>query len=221
MCSRKNVLLSRCAYVAIALFAIGCIVVRVVQVNASAASYPCEAHAIGESIALGGAFSEYKQENTDGYTLTVKDARLMSRDDYLNTYAADPDAYDSSFDATDGKSNSLLVLDIAIRNDKKVDDEKGYLDSLGWSVTPDSEKQRWMRVDTPLFNLSVPQLEGAFQLSVRQGTEFTIHVPFSTRLSEPFPASGAMQYRPELKPGSYQFIVTNVPVRHIVSFEVS
>lgn len=193
---------------------------RVHQVNSKSSTYRVETHKIGELVELNGAFAEYATENTNGFSFLIQSAELMSVNEYVSQYAKSDDISNNPLDSTDLNAKTLVVLEIVIRNQKSEEAERGYLDSLGWSVIPSAHKERWLRVDSTLFNLSVPQLEGAFQLSVRPGTEFTVYVPFSTTVLDKFPAQSSMSHRPTLDSGSYDFIATNLPVRHVVKVRV-
>lgn len=193
---------------------------RVSLVNSEGLPYDIALHSVGDSVELNGAFAEYSTENTDGFSFSVDSAELMSINEYIDCYSKDGGTPNDPYDTTDPNEKSLAVLTITIRNDKSESDERGYLDSLGWSLIPRDQKERWLRVDSTLFNLSVPQLGGAYQLSVRPGTEFTIHVPFSTSVVDRFPAQAGMGHKPTLESGDYDFIATNLPVRHIVEVKL-
>lgn len=193
---------------------------RVWHLNSNPPTYPRVDHSMGEDIELDGAFAEFAYENTDGYSIAVTNAERMSPREYLDRYARGPSVPENPYDSTDEEAKVLIVLDIEIRNDKKSSEDRGYLDSIGWSLIPEEKKERWLRVDSSLFGLSVPQIEGAFQLSVKPGTEYTVHVPFSTSIYDEFPASAGMGHKPLLDSGSYDFFVTNVPTRHVVTIDV-
>lgn len=209
------------AFAVTAIVITGLFAARVAFVNAAALSYPVERHALGSRVELAGSYAEYKTENTDGLSMTVTGARRMSCSQYLDEYVSDRSSYDSfPDDKTDMDALTLLVLDIEIANNKQDESDRGYLDSIGWSVVPDEARELWLRVDHALFGASVPQIDGAFQLSVKPGTTFTVHVPFDALLNKRFPAGMTDMYRPALDAGSYSFTVTNIPVRHVVDVEV-
>lgn len=193
---------------------------RIWLVNGEGLPYDVDTHKVGDSVQLQGAFAEYDRENTDGFSFTVQSAELMSINEYVQRYSQDGALPNLSYDTTDGDATTLAVLDIIIRNDKSESDERGYLNSLGWSLIPRNQKSRWLRVDTQLFNLSVPQLGGDYRLSVRPNTEYTIHVPFSTTVVDSFPAQAGMGHKPTLETGDYDFIATNLPIRHIVEVKL-
>ena len=199
---------------------VGLLAARIYQVNLDMLGYPEDIHGVGETVELKGAFAEYAHEDTDGYKVIVNSARLMSRNEYVAQYAAEQaNPVANPQDKTDWSAPTLAVFDLTIRNEKSLADERGYLDSIGWDVVPEREKHRWLRIDE-VFRLSVPQIEGASQLSIKPGTEYVLHVPFSSLTGSAFPAPMGDFYASELSPGYYSLILTNVPIRHVVRAEL-
>lgn len=198
--------------------------VRIRAVNEDALAFPVETYSIHQGVALDGAFAEYAYENTQGYTVTVTKARRMSVNEYLALYGEDKEA-ESSYREADGDdadfdSKSLVVLDVEIQNDKAETDERGYLDSIGWTLASTEKPAIWPRTDSALFHCSIPQAEGAYQLSIKPGTTYTTHVPFSYSTLREFPAADGLYYSPEMEPGKYSLILTKAPVRKIVQLDV-
>ncbi len=201
------------------------LVARIWVVNATAITIPKEAYSMGETVSLDGAFSEYKTENTDGYSLRINAAHRMSIQEYLDTYAVSSPTEEASYaipnDVTDSQAKTLLVLDVEIINNKSQNDERGYLDSLGWSIASARHPEQWIRVENGLLQCSVPQIQGEFRLSIKPQTTYLLHVPFAAgRTNAPFPSSIDDTYIPELDAGSYEFIVTKAPIRKVVGFVV-
>lgn len=194
---------------------------RVIAVNATALQYPSRDHALGDTVSLDGSYAEFKRENTDGLEVTVTGAHRMSCAEYLEQYVENDDLYiPYTDDMTDMNAKTLVVLDMTITSRKKPSDERGYLDSLGWSVVPDAARERWLRVDSALFDATIPQAEGSYQLSVKPGTSFVVHVPFDSLVNRAFPAKATETYRPTVDAGSFTLTMTNAPVRHTVSFSI-
>lgn len=205
------------------------LVARIWVVNATAIMISKEEYGMGETVSLDGAFSEYKTENTDGYSLRVNAAHRMSIQEYLDTYAVsspteeatEEASYSIPDDVTDFQAKTLLVLDIEIINNKSQDDEKGYLDSLGWFIASTRHPERWIRVEGDLLQCSVPQTRGEFRLSIKPQTTYLLHVPFAAgRTNAPFPSPISDTFIPELDAGNYEFILTKAPVRKVVGFSV-
>lgn len=215
----------RKAIIAAALALLAIVVgIRIRAVNADALVFPVETYSIQQGVALDGAFAEYAVENTKGYTVTVTNARRMSANEYLALYSEDEEAEsryrEAEEDSTDFDSKSLVVLDIEIRNDKAETDERGYLDSIGWTLTSTEKPSIWPRTASTLFCCSIPQAEGIYKLSIKPGTTYTIHVPFSYSTRREFPAAAGLYYSPEMEPGEYSLILTKAPARKIVRLSV-
>lgn len=221
MSSRRRVL----AEVACVAVAVALCILRVWFVNASAVEIPVRTYSPSEFVPLDGDFAEFEYENTDGYSVRLDRAQRMSVNEYIAAYAKDAaltNAYMSDENnATDPNAKTLIVLDITLRNDKSEEDERGYLDSIGWSVTEPSRPEYWIRCQSSLFESSVPQINGDFRVSIKPGTQYQIHVPFaSTTVPTGFPHPQIQYAIPEMAPGAYQFLVTKAPTRKQVAFTV-
>ncbi len=204
--------------------------VRIWHVNATAGlNYPVETYAQDEWLPLEGAFAEYATENTDGYSIRVTGVRRMSAEQYLEQYGRDEAAgaeYLDKMSYAGAKSEALyVVLDIELRNDKTASSERGYLDSWGWYLSDLKDPTRYIRVDGDLLLCTTPQIKGrtgaSQKLSIKPGTTFQLHVPFSCGEAEcSFPASVDQYCYPKPNAGKYTFIVTKAPVRKVVELDV-
>lgn len=198
---------------------------RIWSVNASAFEYPVEVSGLNEEVELKGAFAEYAYENTDGYSVRVTAARRMSIAEYIDAYSLDKDAaqvYRSGVgDVTDDNAKTLIVLDIEMANKKAEGSERGYLDSIGWSIKSADHPESWIRAESGLLGTSIPQANGAYQMSIRPQSSYVLHVPFVETGCEPsFPARDGEVICPELGAGDYEFVITKAPVRKVVAFSV-
>lgn len=199
---------------------------RIWMVNADALAFPVETYPMQQAVSLDGAFAEYSVENTKGYSLTVTSAQRMSVNEYLDLYGEDEEGaarYREGLGlTTDFDSKTLVVLEIQIQNDKGANDERGYLDSLGWALTSAEKPAIWPRVVSSLLDCTIPQAEGAwtFKLSIKPGTTYTLHVPFGYTTDREFPAANGSYYSPVMEPGEYSLILTKAPVRKIVKVDV-
>lgn len=211
---------------------VACVVLAVVvgvcvwRVNANALTFPVREYDLQEDVALDGAFAEYAYENTEGYSLRVTGARRMSVDEYFGLYGQDEQGettYRENAPREVGSPDAaLIVLDIEIRNDKAADDDKGYLDSIGWALQSEQKPEYWIRVESGVFNCSIPQVEGSYKLSIKPGTTFTLHVPFrAPSVPSDFPAPAGTFEAPPLEAGAYSFVITKAPVRNVVKFDVT
>ena len=211
--------------------ALACLVLlcgRIWYVNETGIKIPVEVHRQDETVALDGAFAEYAYENTDGYSVTVKNPRRMSVNEYLEEYSIseeDSQTYLSDEgNITDPNAPTLVVVDLEIRNDKEESDarseERGYLDSIGWALKRLDAPEYWIRTESSLLYCSLKN-GGDFRLSIKPGTTYTIHVPLAgMRRTKPFPGNDWQGAAPELDAGEYEFVLTKAPVRKTIRFDV-
>ena len=110
-----NARVSRRRFVAGCLGAVGVAVLagRIWWINANAFEYPETHHAMGEWVDLDGAFLSYANEATTGYSVSVQDARVMSRREYIERYALAPSQVErTEHDAIE----SVLCLSLGMKN---------------------------------------------------------------------------------------------------------
>lgn len=109
------------------------------------------------------------------------------------------------------------MVDLEITNEKGPGDERGYLNSIGWSVKGASNPEIWIRTNSLLLESSIPQAQGAYQLSIKPETSYTVHVPFSgISRHRPFPGSDHNAASPELVSGTYELVLTKGKVRNSI-----
>ena len=194
---------------------------RIWYVNAHAQTIPSNTAKLGDSVPLEGAFAEYAYENTGGYLVKATKAERMSINEYIDLYSTDQsvltDYLSNEHYTTDRDLKTLIVVDLEIRNNKTADDDRGYLNSIGWSVKSAAAPEIWIRTESTLLESSIPQAEGAFQLSIKPGTTSTVHVPFSGIMRHsPFPASDYDASFPELVHGQYSLVLTKGKVKNVL-----
>lgn len=198
---------------------------RVTDVNLNRLSFPVEEYRLGDEVSLNGSFAEYSYENTDGYVVRVVGVDRMSISKYLlecsKSDELSADYLSSGSSSTDVDAPTLLVVDLVMTNHKGSGDERGYLDSIGWSIRDDSHPWRWIRVDSALLQCTLPQLDGAYQLSIKPGTSYSMRVPFSAEQDEvELFRSDSMWKCPDMESGEYGLILTKDPTRKVVRFSV-
>lgn len=194
---------------------------RIYYVNEHAPSTPVKTYNLNETVALEGAFAEYAYENTDGYLVRATKAERMSINEYIDLYSVDQSILDGYLEEqhnyTDRDLKTLVVVDLEIQNDKPTDGDRGYLDSIGWAIKSSSSPELWIRTESALLESSIPQAGGAFQLSVKPGTTYTVHIPFSgVAQFVPFPAPNHIVSSPELTPGRYSLVLTKGKASNVI-----
>lgn len=202
---------SRRRFVAGCLGAIGVAALagRIWWVNANAFEYPETHHTMGEWIDLDGAFLSYANEATTGYSVSVQDARVMSRREYIERYALAP----SQVERTEHDDiESVLCLSLGMKN--KGSTAGGFLLTEA-KLVPEGAI-RAMRYQTDLWATSNKTIdESTGYISLLEDTEFTTHIPYLLY------ASNEEDYLNEVTCCRLSFTVSNAPVRNIIDIELA
>lgn len=178
--------------------------------NKDVPTIPAKHVSIQESVDFKGAFLHSARENTDGYSATVKAAKIMSPSEYVESYAPNTSPSYENFDA-----NSLVVLDIAIKNDNS----EGYLLVADWKLVCERANE-YLVYDGDLWKLSEPVFadldERVLTCQVAPQSEYTIHLPFRINIDD----SEYTQYVNDIKDTRFNLVLTNAPERLVVDVEV-
>lgn len=189
---------------------------RVWWVNNRKYPYPYETvhHATGEWVDLDGAFISDATEGTQGYSVRVVNAELLSHDEYIGLYAADSTQVEDIMMGLNDKS--VVCLTLELRNDAAV--EGGFI-FLGEARLIGDGLPLKYSYDPVLWAASNPNItDMSYYIGVVPGTVTTQHVPYSLihsqedngRYTEPLPTVS-----------SYEFVVSNAPVRHVIDIDLS
>lgn len=181
--------------------------IRIFLVNSSALLPPIERHSIGEEVSPDGTFYEDAySENPDGYVVKVKSAQIMTRDDYVRLHGVKGDA---RLGGDEGLA-SVLCLDLVVRNTSSTEGGIWVLDFL--PVLPD--RTAYLNLDSKLWSLSEDSLgESATSFSIKRDSEYEVHVPFTLGSTD------EDRYSHELPAGSYEVLLSNLPVQKVVLCE--
>ncbi|MDO5800748.1 MAG: hypothetical protein Q4Q56_03520 [Coriobacteriia bacterium] len=185
---------------------------RIAWVNDNAVCVPEEQFEVGEWVDFDGAFVSSGKEQADGYALRVKNARIMSCQDYLRQYAGE------SGEDLSGEDGEVVVLEIGVSNDGSSD---GYMNYKNWRLSPPSKSTTYY-IDYDLWYQAIPSLaEGKGRFGVTEGTTKTIYVPFwhSDSYEANMQGGFSSAMRADVSRGGYEFIFAHIP-RLSVSFEV-
>lgn len=151
---------------------------------------------------LDGAFLNYISEQTDGYAIRVTDATIMSPKEYVERYGEHRAELSENSTA-----RTVLCLTIDIRN--QGNDTGGFY-IQGALLAPKGEPVRYVR-DGELWHESNRNIDAmTLFLRVIPNTEFTLHVPY-TRTDN----------QDDLTGGQLSFVVSTVPIRHIIDITVA
>lgn len=182
---------------------------RIWWVNANAFDYPEVHYSMGEWVDLDGAFTTYKQEDTQGYSMCVQDAQIMTRAEYIEKYAIDP----MQVEATEYDDvPSVLCVTLAMKNEQN---DSGSLHLYDMNLVPEWAASS-MRYQMDLWSTSNKNVtDSTYSLSLLEDSEFVTQVPYILygRTDEDF--------QQEITARSFKFIVSNAPVRNIIDIELA
>lgn len=182
---------------------------RIWQVNANAFDYPERHYAMGEWVDLDGAFTTYANENTQGYSLCVQDAQIMTRAEYIERYALDP----SQVEPTDYDDvPSVLCLTLAIKNEGS---DSGGFYIYDATLVPEGDI-RSMGYQASLWGTSNELIdESVYSFSLLRDSEYTAQIPYILY------AAPGEDFRHAIHAKRFSFIVSNAPVRNVIDIEVA
>ncbi|MBR2834555.1 MAG: DUF5028 domain-containing protein [Coriobacteriales bacterium] len=176
---------------------------RIWQVNANAYRIPVIRHKMGEWVELDGTFLTFNGEHTEGYSLRVDQAEVISYNEYMRRYALEPAEV---LHENEEKYDSACVpcLTITMKNDNNSD---GYFHMFGALLTC-VKPVNWYRVNMDMLEETERAYKGKgngiADISLRPDTEYTLHVPFLQPNYDP------------VIPRIFEWRVSNLPVRHVI-----
>lgn len=194
--------------VAVAACAVGA---RIFYVDSTAVGLPVEHYAMGQWVDLDGAFLENaSQEDTRGYSVKVKSARVMSYNDYIRQFGTDKSHAKDGFN-----TKSVLDLEVELRNNDADDDGSFFL--FGADLVP-ARKNNYLIYDRLLWSESEPnQSPNSPGVRLKKNSEYTTNIPFQMNLGN---KGDDKQPQPPLIDTSFELIVSNSPVRKVIDIQV-
>lgn len=200
-----------------------CCAWRICDVNALAIRYPTERYEMGEDAPLEGCFFADDTEGTDGYSLRIEEAEVMSYNEYVAAYGLD------GAQAVDGlDAKSIICLTVCVTNNSDNGPEESGFNIVGMGMTkPNGDA--FMRVDTELWALSEPALADniyTVKVGVVPHSSYTTHIPFSAGfvLRDSVSGQGSVavddRYYQPVETGEYDLHLSVQPKRKLVNIEV-
>lgn len=182
---------------------------RIWWVNANAFDYPEVHYGMGDWVALDGAFTTYADEGTQGYSLCVQNAQVMTRAEYIERYAIEP----SQAQATEYDDiRSVLCLELAMKNEGN---DSGSLWLSQMSLIPEGATNS-MEYQAQLWCTSNDALnESVSTISLLEDSEYTTYIPYILY------GSTEEAFRQEIEARRFKFIVSNAPTRNIIDIELA
>ncbi|RDB69875.1 hypothetical protein C1876_05645 [Eggerthella sinensis] len=212
MSARRWAALSRKRAIIVAsILALVCAVgVRIYFVNANATAIEVEHYGMGEWVDLDGAFI-YKRdiENTQGYSIKVNSARLMSYNEYIEEYGQDEG---NTVEGLDGQS--VVCLEVEAKN---VGNEDGAIFIFDCKLIP-KRKNDYFMYARHLWEESEPNAKDAFHLRLAKDSEYTTFIPYKVNIND---EENQIEYKQPITDASFEFIVSNAPVRKVIDVSLS
>ncbi|MFC2706111.1 MAG: DUF5028 domain-containing protein [Olsenella profusa] len=180
------------------------IVTRIAYVNSTMPKIPQESYDEGEWVALDGAFQDVNSENTQGYSLKVEGATLCTHDEYLTKYGVTPDEPGKY-----GGAQCVVDVEIHVRNEGN---DSGGLNMFEMVLVP-TRANEYLLYDSDLW--AQVQRGGGDAVSIRPGTEFVMHVPYTVNSNE------AGKYADAIRDRDFNLVVARMPRRMTIAVHVS
>lgn len=202
---------------AIAVVAIVGLVARIWWVNERVYPYPYPEvhHAMGEWVELDGAFIDSRNEITDGYAVRVTDAKTISYREYLSLYGTEGVEIpgDSGLDA-----KSIVCLTLELRNGSETSNGAVLLGEF--ALIPDGMPLAY-DFDPMLWGESNPNIgQLSFLIAALPGTSTVQHVPYGAGGLDATGGISERYYNALPVAESYELIVSNAPVRHVIDIDI-
>lgn len=186
--------------------AVVAIVARIWWVNVTLPHIPVEYYAQDEWVALEGAFHYRADEGTQGYSLMVEDATIMTYDEYLRAYGNGDEEL-----GTHGDARCVVDMTLRIRNDGA---EQGGIEIFEMLLVP-RRANEYLICDIMNDDALWPQVEenASMSVSIRPGTEYVVHLPYV------FNGLDTEVYGRTVEDRSFTLLISRVPVRKMIMVE--
>lgn len=193
---------------ALALFAYAA---RVWHVEAHAIRYPIELYAVGERVALAGAFVDtVPPENSEGYSVVMRRATATDAAGYLARHGVRATELDE-------RERAVPVIDVEleITNDSSLGGDASAVNVFGWLLSCDADDSFYL-VDTGLWS----QVERGVSddqtyVALHPHTSYVVSVPFSAGIVRGDEGTDAV------RTGRYALSLTSIPARKTIGFDLA
>lgn len=154
------------------------IAVRIWSVNKDRKKITVETYSIGEEVAIGNNIFYDAVEDMSDYTVTLKEAELMSYGEFLEKYQYEEDPENPLFkEGIDDLVFPEMVYDLAliVRNINTEEREEVGMDLIPYMLILDDQI---LQQNDRLYEVANPTIpDGIRQFRLRPGTEMEIHLP--------------------------------------------
>lgn len=193
------------------IFGIG---VRIWYVNKDLEVQKIETYAMGEEVALENNIFFDENEDMSDYSITVKNAEIVTYEEFLDKYQYKENDDDPLFEDDDMTFPEMIYdIDVIVRNVNKEENLQSGMSFLDyWLINSDLQLQ----TSSLLYEIANPSLpDGTMQFTLRPDTEMEFHLPFYFQ-----PTSN---YNPvsveEVRNGNLRLVVSLYPVQKEIIIE--
>lgn len=179
------------------------------RINATAPHYASERYGMNDPVALDGAFLDSSFENTGGYLIEVRRARVMSSKSYVREYGSSGSGRASS-SASLSDERSVVVLEMLVEHKGS---EEGFFNIMNSSLVPGRNNFLY-RADIELWKLVEPRAQPGVKLE--PNSSIVIHMPYSAGFSR----HGNL-YREKVEDRSFLLEVSAAPMRKVIEVSAS
>ncbi|MBR2836364.1 MAG: hypothetical protein IKE43_11750 [Coriobacteriales bacterium] len=191
---------------------------RIWSVNKNAPiQIPVVHHAIGEEVNIDGTFIATNNELTQGYYVTIKDAKLSSYNEFIRNYANDGSEPIEGLDYP-----AFVDLTWLLRSERSKDDpQTGGINMLYISLVPERRNTYYYAL-RKLILKSQEKLRrigsDAVSFGILPGTEYELHIPYGHLTGTQIYMGKRIEnaYLCHMEDTKFELYLSNWPVRHIV-----
>ena len=140
-------------------------------VNAETKPTPVKVYKMGEPAPYEKDFFHFADEGLEGYVLTVKSAKLMTYKDFVELHGQTEDFIPKN----EIRPTYVYDVEVYIQNHKTEDKMKG-IDLVNSRLVSANAS---MQVNSRLFGLLYPHLDGNMVFSLNPNSDMTMHLPYA------------------------------------------
>lgn len=176
---------------------------RVYRVNINAFHQKEKHYSMGEQVQLENNFFFSGDENTEGYSIKVNNARLENYSKFLKKYGETSLTSDKEV-----TPKYVCLLDVTVKN---INNEKGYLNTIAFALFNGALQ---IPIDFELWNIIDKNIDGNTVLKLKKDSEVNITLPFVAQSLDEEMNSKELSKR--LESEEFSFWVCDFPVRKLI-----
>jgi hypothetical protein len=175
---------------------------RIWYVNATAAQEKIETYNQSEWVPLDGNFQDNSDEKTQGYSVCVQSAKLITYEDFIKRYKPKEDPV-----KPENRPKHLIDLTIGVKNDHST----GYLSTIQTYLQYQNDI---LMMDPDLWGIMEPKCKGALSLKLKPDSQASIHIPYPPNLQE------EKEQGNYLRNQDYYLVVSEYPIKKMIHVNV-